>query len=231
MPNLRIEYMPLSELVRAPRNPKEHHVQAIAESVERFGYVSPLILDDATGKLVAGHGRLDALQAMKAQGRAAPERVQVHDGEWLVPVVRGVSFGNAAEAEAYLVADNRTTELGGWDEVVLADVLSDLAAQETLEGTGWDSEEVDNLIAAQIKDVLKTKRRLTPELLERHDYIVFVVDNELDWKAICDEFELDTVYYRPPEEVSAGQQGVNHGLGRVLMASELLQRLRPASGI
>ena len=144
---LRIEYMPLSKLVRAPRNPKEHDIGAIMASMRRFGYVSSVIVDDATGRLVAGHGRLDTLQAMKAQGQAPPERIQVRDGEWLVPVQRGVAFDDEREAEAYVVADNRATELGGWDESLLADVLGDLAAEDALDGTGFDGDDLDGLLA------------------------------------------------------------------------------------
>jgi len=148
----RIEYMPLSKLVRAPRNPKSHDLGAIHGSVGRFGFVAPFILDDTTGKLVAGHGRLDALQQMKASGKPAPARVQVEGGEWLVPVVRGVSFEDEREAEAYLVADNRTTILGGWDEETLAQVLGDLAAESVLEGTGYDGDDLDGLLAAMNPD-------------------------------------------------------------------------------
>jgi hypothetical protein len=54
---------------------------------------------------------------MKAQGNEAPANVQTNAaGEWLVPVVRGVAFNSDAEIEAYLVADNRLTILGGWNE-------------------------------------------------------------------------------------------------------------------
>ena len=78
---IRIEYMPLSKLVRAPRNAKTHDLQAIAESMQRFGYVASVIVDDATGRLVAGHGRLDTLQSLKAQGQPPPDRIRVNGDE------------------------------------------------------------------------------------------------------------------------------------------------------
>lgn len=173
MPDVRIEYMPLSKLVRAPRNPKEHHVQAIAESVDRFGYVSPLVMNDATGRLVAGHGRLDALQAMKAQGRRPPERIRVQDSEWLVPVVRGVEFKDEREAEAYLLADNRTTELGGWDEERLTQILADLNAAGTLDGTGYDGDDLDVLLQWQAVPELDELAKTYGEPQER-DFWPFI---------------------------------------------------------
>jgi len=147
MENIRIEYMPLSKLVRAPRNPKQHDLGALHQSINRFGYVAPVLINEATGRIVAGHGRIDALQQMKAAGHSPPLRVKVKDGEWLVPVIRGIRFKDDAEAEAYLVADNNLTLLGGWDDNTLADVLSDLAAQDSLEGTGFDGDDLDALLA------------------------------------------------------------------------------------
>lgn len=149
MPEVSIQYVGLSELQRWPRNPKDHDLGQIHRSIERFGYVNPVLLDERTEKLVAGHGRLDALQQMKASGKEPPKRIQTRDGEWYVPVVRGIGFNSDAEAEAYLLADNRLTELGGWQEEDLADVLADLAAEGemALEGVGWDESDVDQLLA------------------------------------------------------------------------------------
>lgn len=146
--NVAIEYVPLSEVRGAPRNPKDHDQGAIHNSIVRFGFTSPLLLDERTGRLVAGHGRIEALRQMKASGQSAPERVEQRNGEWYVPVVRGLRFRSDEDAEAYLLADNRLTELGGWDDFRLAEVLSDLAAADALEGVGWDADEVDELLAS-----------------------------------------------------------------------------------
>lgn len=146
---ISIEYVPLSELQRWPRNPKDHDLGELHQSIERFGYINPILVDERTEQLVAGHGRLDALQQMKASGSSAPKRVRVEGGEWFVPVIRGVEFNSDAEAEAYQLADNRLTELGGWIEEDLAGVLSDLAAEgeEMLTGVGWGLNDIDELLA------------------------------------------------------------------------------------
>ena len=75
-------------------------------------------------------------------------QTQEFDGDWLVPVVRGVGFNSDAEIEAYLVADNRLTILGGWNEPELAALLQDLAAQDTalLETTGYDGDDLQALL-------------------------------------------------------------------------------------
>src|SRR3990167_10530591 len=124
MTDIRIEYRDLATLLRAPRNPKGHDLGAIQSSLVRFGFVAPIIVDDATGRLVAGHGRVDALQQRKASGQPPPARVKAEGDRWLVPVVAGVSFGSPVEAESYLVADNQTTMLGAWGDAKLAELLS-----------------------------------------------------------------------------------------------------------
>ena len=136
---LRVEYLPLSSLKRAKRNPKKHEIDGVLGSFSRFGYVSPLILDERTGRLVAGHGRLQSLQKAKVEGKEPPGRVQVENGEWLVPVVRGVRFADDREAEAYLLADNQTTLLGGWDDSELQTILQELDADDLLAGTGFEN--------------------------------------------------------------------------------------------
>jgi len=144
--DLRIEYVDLATLKRAPRNPKEHDLGALQASLDRFGFVAPILMDDATGHLVAGHGRLDALQQRKAAGGAPPGRVRAVGDRWLVPVIRGLAFASPADAEGYLVADNQTTILGGWNEQELAALLSDLAAQGSIDGTGFDSDDLDDML-------------------------------------------------------------------------------------
>lgn len=148
---LRIDYLPLSELKRHPRNPKDHDIGAISRSVNRFGFTAPVILDERTGYLAAGHGRIDTLAQLKAQGKQPPANVKTDKkGEWLVPVVRGHGFNSDAEVEAYLVADNRLTSLGGWNEPELAALLQDLAAEDEalLEVTGYDGDDLQALIDA-----------------------------------------------------------------------------------
>jgi hypothetical protein len=108
-----VEYLPRTTLKRAARNPKGHDLGALDQSFARFGYVEPIAINKQTGRVVAGHGRLDALAKKRAAHEAPPARIRVENGEWLVPVLRGVSFASDAEAEAYLLASNQITIAGG----------------------------------------------------------------------------------------------------------------------
>jgi ParB-like chromosome segregation protein Spo0J len=157
---IRIEYVSLSKVEKWPRNPKLHDIEQLGASVERFGFVQPILLDEKTNRLVAGHGRLETLRRLKDAGKQPPPRIKISNGDWLVPVVRGVSFKNEKEAEAYLVADNRQVELGGWDEEALADLLR--GQEIDLTGIGWSSGEIDALIKPSAVDigVPQTERRV-----------------------------------------------------------------------
>jgi hypothetical protein len=148
----RVEYLPLDQVVPATRNPKRHDLDGIRRSIDRFGFTEPALLDERTGQLVAGHGRHEALSAIREAGQHPPTGVQVDDtGAWLVPVVRGWSSRSDAEAEGYLVASNRWSELGGWDDAALAALLADVAAadEDLLAATGYDHGDLERLIGAQ----------------------------------------------------------------------------------
>ena len=147
---VRLEYRPLSALHRWPLNPKLHDVGAISRSVVEFGFRDPIALNLTTGQIIEGHGRLDTLQALKAQGAQPPTFIVAHpDGDWLVPVLL-YEMDETAQAQ-YALAHNRAQELGGlYDEDRLVKVLADLAALnvETLLATGYDADEVDALLRA-----------------------------------------------------------------------------------
>ena len=113
-------------------------------SFERFGYVAPMVLNESNGRLLAGHGRLDELKMLQADGKPPPEGIRVMNGEWLAPVVMGVRLG-AQAGKAYTIADNRMVELGGWDEPRFVDALISLS-NGNLDGTGYDRDDVDQLI-------------------------------------------------------------------------------------
>lgn len=146
VPAMRIELMPLTELAEWPGNPKEHDEATLDGSLDRFGYVEVIVLDEGTRRMVVGHGRRERLLERKRRGLEPPERVEVRaDGEWLVPVQRGIAFDNEREAEAYLLTSNQSTIAGGYHEKRLAEMLS--RHTDNLTGIGWDPHEADALLA------------------------------------------------------------------------------------
>jgi hypothetical protein len=145
-----IEYRKLSDIIPADRNPKQHDLPALKRMVTRFGYTAPVLQDERTGKLVAGHGRVETLADLKSSGQDPPAGVSKDGNEWLVPVVRGWASRSDTEAEAYILADNQGTILGGLDSDLASLMLADIALVDpTLPlDSGFDDAEIAKLLSS-----------------------------------------------------------------------------------
>jgi len=115
-----------------PRN-NEHAVQSVADSIERFGWGSPIIARKSDGVVIAGHTRLKAAQRLKM------DKV----------LVRYLDL-DPAEAAALALADNKIGELADWDDEGLRAVLLELDAEDVnLDGLGFTDEELDAMLMAE----------------------------------------------------------------------------------
>ena len=112
MPNLQIEYTPIYALRGQRQNARTHskrQIRQIADSIERFGFCNPILVDDDL-TILAGHGRVAAAQLLNLT---------------TVPTVR-LSHLSEADKRAYVIADNRLAEKAGWDRDLLALELQSL---------------------------------------------------------------------------------------------------------
>lgn len=146
---LTLEYMPVDDLPADPSNPKLHAIEDIEASMERHGFVDPVVIDERTGLLLSGHGRKETLQARKARGEDPPLNVEVDaEGRWLAPVVRGVHTASDIEAGALIVGINALVPAGGWDPQALAAILEEVArTDEGLDGVGFTHGDLEMLLA------------------------------------------------------------------------------------
>jgi DNA modification methylase len=141
-------YMDVEELPPHPDNPKGHVLSEIEASMDRFGYTTPVLICERTGKIAEGHGRREALLAKLDRGEPPPDGIEVVKGRWRCPVVRGWSSTDDAELERYLVGSNRLTIAGGMaDEVAVARILDEARKSEAgLAGLGYTDREIDALV-------------------------------------------------------------------------------------
>ena len=181
-----IQWVKIQDVKGADVNPKQHDIGTLHQSIERFGFVAPLIRNETTGKLVGGHGRIETLrQKYQLNKEDPPKGIKVDEElNWLVPVVTGIEFQNDDEADAYLVADNRLVELGGWDVPDLKELLEGVIVKTgTLDGVGYDAEDLQNLLEdveaaeEEIKDIIDDPLSIkvkfeTPE--QRDDFVKFL---------------------------------------------------------
>lgn len=144
-----IAYIPLTDLSPADRNPKRHELELMIASIDMHGLVEIPVVDERTQKTLHGHGRRESLIEMQSRGMPAPSGIVIdEDGGWLVPVLRGWSSQNDAEAEALAIKLNRLPGEGGWDPRELAEVLEDLATgdAELFDSLAIPHDEIDNLL-------------------------------------------------------------------------------------
>jgi ParB-like chromosome segregation protein Spo0J len=134
----KVEWSPIGALRPNPRNARTHskkQIKKIAASIRKFGFLNPVLVDDAN-MVLAGHGRLEAAKLEKL----------TH-----VPVIR-FDHLTAAQKRAYLIADNRIAERAGWDREILAIELGELidllpAEELDVSLTGFEAPEIDLLLA------------------------------------------------------------------------------------
>lgn len=105
-----IKINPLS-LKPHPKNSRKHNkeqIQAIAESIKRYGFNRVVVIRN--GYILSGHGTVEAAKLLKMN---------------VVPCVN-LDHLNDDEARAYIIADNRTAELSLWDKEILKEELQAL---------------------------------------------------------------------------------------------------------
>lgn len=108
---LKIEYLPVTELKPYENNARKHaeaDIEAIKKSIEEFGFNDPIGIWHDT--IVEGHGRLLAAQEI---------------GMAKVPVIR-LDHMTDEERRAYALAHNKTAELSEWDFEMLDTELDDI---------------------------------------------------------------------------------------------------------
>lgn len=157
-----IDYWPLDDVKVADWNPKDHEADLIAASIAAHGFVGGVIIDERTGKLVAGHGRRDELLRARAAGEDPPEGIQVVDGTWMVPVQRGWRSKTKRQAEQFIVADNATTAAAGFDAAALGPRLEDWAERGELDQGGYTPAAAADLFAGLAGDQPEPDEPPTP---------------------------------------------------------------------
>src|SRR6266446_6780507 len=117
-----------------PRLHSKKQIRQIANSIEAFGFNVPILID-RDDKLIAGHGRTLACRELG----------------WSEVPALCLDHLTSAQARAFMIADNRLTEIASWDDRLLAEQLRDLSLSGldfSLEVTGFEMGEIDLRIAS-----------------------------------------------------------------------------------
>jgi len=132
----------IAQLKPWAKNPRQHgqDVDALIRSIEHFGWTNPILVQERTNRVIAGHGRLEAAK------RA---------GLLNVPVI----FLNMSmrDATAYTLADNKLAELSSWDNLALKGAIDDLKRQDyDLSLMGFSDDEINQIVTWESDELERT---------------------------------------------------------------------------
>ncbi len=102
----KIEYVAPALIKSAAVNPRTHskkQLRQLTGSINRFGFIVPALVDDNL-TLIAGHARVEAATNLGLES---------------IPCIR-ISHLTTEERRAFLIAENKLCEAGGWNNAELA---------------------------------------------------------------------------------------------------------------
>lgn len=147
---LEIIQRKVADLKPDPNNARIHkprQINLLAKSISALGFNVPILID-SDSHVLAGHGRLLACQKL---------------GMLEVPTI-SLSHLNQKQAKAFMLADNRLTEIATWDDRLLGEQLKFLASVDLdfdIEAVGFSVGEIDLKIEA-LEAIPKTDAADTP---------------------------------------------------------------------
>lgn len=124
-----VEEVAVGTIACHPANARRGNVERIVESIRANGFYNPLIVQRSTGYILAGNHRYKAALEV---------------GLETVPVV--FVECDDRQARRIMLADNKTSDRGGYDKDALAGLLQEVLGDGGLVGTAWDATEVDKLL-------------------------------------------------------------------------------------
>lgn len=129
---VQINYLDPMELLPNADNPRLHkdrQIKALIKSIQTFGFNIPIAIDSSC-KVISGHARLEAAKKI---------------GLDRIPVIY-LDHLTSEQVKAFMIADNRLSEMSEWDDNLLATQLKELSTVDLgfdLEATGFTVGEID----------------------------------------------------------------------------------------
>lgn len=193
-----VETVLIDQIRPDPRNPRQHskrQIRQLANSIERFGFNVPILID-REGHLITGHGRLQACQSLQWSS---------------IPAIR-VEHLAPEEIRLYMIADNRLTENATWNDQLLAENFVEFHKLDLdLEITGFDLAEIDLRIEAlqapspeppaEPPQAIAISRPGDLWLLGYHRVLCGNALVEADYQTVCGPAIADLVFTDPPYNV------------------------------
>mgnify|MGYP001599283449 CR=1 FL=1 len=148
-----------------PKNPRTHSDKQLVKlkaSIQKFGFTAPVLIDEA-GVILSGHGRVQAAMEL---------------GLATIPT-REISGLTEAKKRAYVISDNKLSQLSKWDDNLLKSEIEILIQQDfDIETTGFSTAEIDIMFDESAKSESND-----PDELQSEDFNSQAISHEGDlWK-------------------------------------------------
>jgi len=150
-----VRTIPLSDIRPYHRNPQEHtdkSSDALQESIRKFGFRVPVVLD-SDDTIVTGHGRFQAVQQLEGELTGRIERLREVDRDDLADNLAIVNEGklfvtyeqelDGRTLDEFRISDNKIAEESDWDFDLLE---SELETLDTDDVVGYTDEDLAGII-------------------------------------------------------------------------------------
>ena len=189
------EQTPIEQLQPYKNNARLHsdaQVEQIAKSIEEFGFLNPVLVDDQY-TILAGHGRVMGAKKL---------------GIDTVPTIQ-IKHLSESQKKAYIIADNQIALNAGWEMQLLETELKELNKDSfDVSLLGFDAKELDKLLYEEKEGL--TDEDAVPENVEprvkkgdlwqlgNHRLLCGDATSESDVARLMDNQKADMVFTDPP---------------------------------
>ena len=158
MSKLNIEIIDIEEIKESNYNSRIHseaQVEKIANSIEEFGFVNPIIIDE-NNEIIAGHGRYTAAMYLKLKE---------------VPTIR-LTHLTDDKKRAFIIADNKIALSGEWDYDMLKEEFDTILKSEmNIDLLGFNRNFIDSMFKEKDPDALVVHKLKTLKInFDADDY-------------------------------------------------------------
>lgn len=198
------------KLIPHPKNPNTHsedQIERLSKIIDFQGQRSPIVVSNQSGFIIAGHGRLQAMQKLG----------------WDQVAVNYQDFESEAMEYAHLTADNAIGEWSSLDLSVINEELAELGPDLDIEMLGIENFEIEPLDRLPEKDEIPGDVEFSKEINMKNDYIVLLFSTKEDLALAKEKLGIKQI------KLNLSKNGNKNleitGTGRVIEGMDVINRL------
>ena len=190
-----ITYIPIKYLIPYENNARTHsdeQIDKLKNSLKEFGFINPVIIDE-NNMILVGHGRVMAGKEL---------------GIFEVPCIR-INHLSEDKKRAYILADNKLSDMAGWDLELLNIELESIELDMSL--FGFDElelveiEEDIEIIEDEVPEVPEEPKAKLGDIYQLGNHRLMCGDStsEKDVAKLMNGVKADMVFTDPPYGMNA----------------------------